>query len=358
MVGSVAFRTVDGQEHQRSIVDGRFGPGDGTDLDLRALVALPGFTDAHGHLANDSLNDYLGAPPTSTPTERAFAQLRSGVFLVYDKGGATRGHLAVLDEDPLRRPDLEMAGSIIHPPGGYYPGVSDRESDVADLVAVATEEATGPAKWVKLIGDWPRPGLGAIPNYEDHDLARVVATAHGAGCRVAIHTAAPGTPSMAVRAGVDSIEHGLFLSQDDIEALGARGGAWVPTLIAMGAIRDSLRAGSSGQILFDAGIRNAASLLSDAVDAGVHVLPGTDLAVPHGRVAQEAIAMAGAGLGAARALESLTSTGRTYAGLGDPWALGAPADLVAVAGDPAEDLTTLLDPVLVLRHGHVLVDRR
>ncbi|NND83885.1 MAG: amidohydrolase family protein [Acidimicrobiia bacterium] len=358
MVASVTFRTLDGSEHRRSITSGRFSRGDDVGLDLRSLVALPGFTDAHGHLANDSLDDYLGAAPASSPVDRAFAQLRSGVFLVFDKGAASRGHLALLEEDPTRRPDLEMAGSIIHPPGGYYPGVSDRESEAADLVRVASEEAAGPARWVKLIGDWPRPGLGAIPNYEEEDLAAVVATAHEADCRVAIHTAAPGTPSMAVRAGVDSIEHGLFLTADDVEALGARGGAWVPTLLAMGSIRDSLRAGSSGQILFDDGIRNAASLLRDAVDAGVHVLAGTDLAVPHGRVAEEAVAMAEAGLGPALAVEALTTTGRTYAGLGDPWEDGAPADLVAVAGDPLGDPATLLDPVVVMRHGRLLVDHR
>lgn len=357
-MATVAFRTADGTEYVRSIVDGRFTPGGAPDLDLRALTSLPGFTDAHAHLANDSLDDYLGASPASSPAGRAFAHLRSGVFLVYDKGAANRSHLSVLDEDPSRRPDLEMAGSIIHPPGGYYPGVSDRESDVADLVAVASEEASGPARWVKLIGDWPRPGLGAIPNYDEGDLARVVATAHAAGCRVAIHTAAPGTPSMAVRAGVDSIEHGLFLGAGDIELLGSRGGAWVPTLIAMASIRDALRAGSSGQILFDDGLRNAASLLRDAVDAGVHVLAGTDLAVPHGRVAEEAVAMAEAGLGPALALEALTTAGRAYAGLGDPWADGSPADLVAVAGDPTSDPTTLLDPVVVMRHGDLLVDRR
>ncbi len=358
MATSVAFRTLDGHEHHRGVADGHFAGEPPATLDLRHLVTLPGYTDAHGHLANDSLDDYLGAAPTSSPPERAFAQVRSGVFLLLDKGGAHRGHLAVLAEDPTRRPDLEMAGSIIHPPGGYYPGVSDGESDVADLVRVAAEEASAPASWVKLIGDWPRPGLGAIPNYDVDDLASVVEVAHEAGCRVAIHTAAPGTPSIAVAAGVDSIEHGLFLTAEDVGALGARGGAWVPTLVAMRAIRDSLGAGSSGQVLFDEGIRNAASLLGHAVESGVHVLAGTDLAVPHGHVAVEAIAMAEAGLGIEAALEALTRTGRAYAGLGDPWADGAPADLVAVAGDPREDPSTLLDPVVVMRHGQLIVDRR
>lgn len=355
---SVAFRTHDGAEHVKSTVNGTFGPADEADLDLRRWTTLPGFTDAHGHLANDSLDDYLGGRLASTPTERAFAQLRGGVFLVFDKGAADRGHLALLEEDPARRPDLEMAGSIIHPPGGYYPGVSDRESEVEDLVRIAAEEATAPARWVKLIGDWPRPGRGAVPNYDEGDLATVVDVAHRAGCRVAIHTAAPETPSMAVRAGVDSIEHGLFLTADDVAALGARGGAWVPTLLAMGAIRDSLRAGGSGRALFDDGIANASSLLADAVGAGVLVLAGTDLAVPHGRVAEEAIAMARAGLGARAAIEALTTSGRRHAGLGDPWDDGAPADLVAVEGDPVADPTTLLEPVVVMRHGLLVVDRR
>lgn len=358
---TISIRTLSGQSVTLGVSDGRFTAPDGdAPLDLTGLHAVRGLVDAHAHLANESIHDVadLTATPPGSPKTRAWTHLESGVFLLFDKGGRDRSHLRILSEPPSRRPDLEMAGTILYPPGGYYAGFADLEVDLADLTSIIGEQASGDASWVKLVGDWPKPGQGPTPNYTEEQLAEVVSVAHGAGRRVAIHAAAPRTSSMAVAAGVDSIEHGLFLTPDDVAALGARGGAWVPTISAMTMVRDSLRPGGSGWNLFDEGIANARSLLVDAVDAGVTVLCGTDLGLAHGQVAHEAVELARSGLSPEQTVTAVTTAGYDYAGLGSSFAPGEPADVVAFAANPLEDITTLTSPVVVIRRGSVLVDRR
>ena len=106
------------------------------------------------------------------------------------------------------------------------------EVEADELVAHVRDVADTTGGWIKLVGDWPRRGQGPVNNYPLDRLTEAVDVAHEAGARVAIHTMA-GSASDAVAAGVDSIEHGPFLTAEDIAALAARGGAWVPTIVNM-----------------------------------------------------------------------------------------------------------------------------
>lgn len=331
------------------------GPADGV-IDLRHHHVVRGLVDAHAHLGADGLHQLDHRPTIAEARGRAYAHLESGVFLVLDKGGRDGALLRLAHEPPSDVPDLEMAGWMLAPEGGYYDGYAEpvTPGDLAAAVAAAAEGAA----WVKLVGDWPRRGEGPRPNFTVDDLRAAVAVAHAAGSRVAIHTAAPTTPSMAVEAGIDSIEHGLFLTEDDVTALGARGGTWVPTLHAMTQLAASMRPGSSGADLLARGIANATGLLGVALDAGVTILCGTDLSVPHGRVAVEAQALASAGLPADAVVAAATEAGWVATGRPHRPAVGAPADLVAFARDPRDDIAGLARPSLVVRAGRVLVDRR
>jgi hypothetical protein len=287
----------------------------------------------------------------------AWAQLEGGVFLVADKGTSDDLSLRVLDEPPTRRPELHLAGRIITSPGGYFAGFGHEvsEEDLVDLVRRATGAGDGRATWVKLIGDWPKKGVGPTPNFSQEAMARAVEVAHAAGCRTAIHTCAPTTATLAVAAGIDSIEHGLFLTADDVAALGRRGGAWVPTIGAMEATRDELGPESSGGKLFARGLDNVRELLAGAPDAGVTVLAGTDLQLPHGGVAAEALRLHEYGLTADQVVDALTVTAYSY--LGTRWGFepGQRADVVFLDADPRHDLTALARPVLALRLGRAVV---
>lgn len=316
------------------------------------LWAVPGLVDAHAHLGAST----VGTQRTTTDDEalvaageNAWAQLAGGVFLVFEKGSRNRSLLRLAARPPDRRPELSMAGPIIAPQGGYYPDFSAEVS--TDGLQAAVAEAAEGAGWVKLVGDWPRPGQGAVINYDESALRAAVDVAHGAGCKVAIHTNAPGTPGMAVRAGVDSIEHGLFLTGDDLAELGARRGAWVPTIAAMEGVRDMLGTQSSGGRLFAAGLDNVRQLLDGARSLGVTVLAGSDLHLPHGGIAGEALRMVEYGMPEADAIWALTTAGREYLGLGEAWMSGRPANAVFYGQNPTEDPAVLGHPAGILYRG-------
>ena len=181
------------------------------------------------------------------------------MFLVVDKGWCDSSVVATLtDAPPSEAPDFEGAARIVAVEGGYYPGFAE-ETDPAGLSEVIHQAAGDGNGWVKLVGDWPRKGRGALPNFEPEHLKTVVEVSHAAGVRVAIHTMAPEVASWAVAAGVDSIEHGLFLTPEDLEALADRAGGWVPTILRCEALIEALGAESSGGKLLAAGLENVAS---------------------------------------------------------------------------------------------------
>ncbi len=255
----LTIRTLDGATHELTVIDGHFRPaGEQVDrvVDTGGWWAVPGLADCHAHLGGGNEDDNSDPEAILERTKaNAWAQLEGGVFLVADKGHSTSVTLRVLNEPPDRRPELQMAGQMIASPGGYYAGFA-REVEANELAGAVRNATGGGASWVKLVGDWPRKGVGAVTNFSEAAMHQAVNVAHAADCRVAIHAAAPETSSMAVAAGIDSIEHGLFLTADDLVALGARGGAWVPTIAAMESIRDMLGTASSGGKLFAEGLDN------------------------------------------------------------------------------------------------------
>ncbi len=286
---------------------------------------------------------------------RAFACVKGGVFLGLEKGWCDEVVLSILDDPREVRPDLQAAGRMITTTGGYYPGFGN-EVDDAELAAAVGAAARRSGGWVKIVGDWPRKGRGALANFSEDALRAAVAVAHEGGARVAVHTMARDVPSMAVRAGVDSIEHGLFLTEDDLEMLGSRGGAWVPTVVNVEAVIDQIGVDSSGGRLLTEGLDRVRQLLPGAGAAGVSVLAGSDLSVPHGRIGEEVVRLVQFGLDPAEAMDAASKNAYRYAGVETGFRPGLPADLVSFAADPRDEIETLLAPVLVIRNGLVLAD--
>lgn len=203
---------------------------------------------------------------------------------------------------------------------------------------------------MKIVGDWPRKGRGPLANFTEESLAEAVRIAHKGGAKVAIHTMAPEVPTMAVAAGVDSIEHGLFLTSEDLEVLGRRGGAWVPTILRMEAIMEMLGSDSSGGRLIAQGLENVTELLS-TVPEGVAVLAGTDLAEQSARIGREVAALSSKGLSVERAVRAATSTVYSYLGRPPGFEKGQSADVVLFDRDPYEDPSVLEEPSVVIRQG-------
>jgi len=160
--------------------------------------------------------------------------------------------------------------------------------------------------------------------------------------------------SDAVAAGVDSIEHGPFLTEEDLKALAKRGGAWVPTIGNQKYWVDALGQESSGGKLFAAGLERMANNLPLAEEIGLTVLAGSDLAIPHGQIATEARLLRDHGLSDKAATIATSTAAFDYVGRTERLGPGDTADAVFFAENPYDDVTTLDRPKLIIHRGRVI----
>ena len=348
------LQSPDGETIVRDTAGGRWAePFGEPDLTLGADDwALPGLVDAHVHFAREIMDlqpgDFEGA------RRRALLALEGGVMLALDKGWRDLTVVGLIEKVALvDRPDIETAGVALASEDGYYAGFA-RMIATGDMKGAVKRAASESRGWVKLIGDWPRKGVGPVANFSEDELATAVATARSSGAKVAIHTMAREVPSMAVRAGVHSIEHGLFLTEEDIEALGSRRGIWVPTVIQMEAVIRKLGETSSGGRLITEGLVGVARLLPMAAEAGVHVLTGTDMAVGAHQVGREAVRLWDMGMPARDVVRGISHSGLEATNRPYRFEVGAPADAVFYRANPVDDLGVLAHPRHVVRHGRVL----
>ena len=220
----------------------RMVSGTGEQEELPGRYALAGLVDAHAHPTVDT--DEHG--PFLADGEFGAARLKeyaaSGVTVIRDVGGRSHVTLGFAHSAKAGRPVVTAAGRFLAPANRYFPRM---HSPVApdELVAAIKAEVAAGAAWVKIIGDAPEWGTGgplpdsAAATYDLDTLRQAVDAAHAAGARVAVHSNLPDSGLAAI--GADSIEHGKALSHSEIEALGARVGAWTPTLCAVLHNRDS-----------------------------------------------------------------------------------------------------------------------
>jgi imidazolonepropionase-like amidohydrolase len=330
---------------------------DGASADARTIVdggfLVPGLVDAHAHLTISS------GPETTVVDDEgvrrhARAQLAGGVLLVREPGGASRASARLGPDDGA--PRMQSAGRWLAGPGRFFPGWA-REVDGAELTGAAVEELrAADGGWVKVIGDWRVEDVRA-PSFDGATLADLVRRVHDAGARVAIHAILAETVEIAIESGCDSIEHGTFASEGMVAAVAARGIALTPTIGAVTApVPDDappvVRDGSAEMA------RSVRRVVRDAWEAGVELLAGTDIAIPHGEIRREIELLASCGVPPEAALAAGSWAARSFLGL-PGIEEGAPADLVAYARDPREDLSVLGDPVaIVLDGGPVETHRR
>lgn len=345
----VTLRDPIGDTVVRGIEDGLWTESDGGEPIGADWWALPGLVDAHSHIAAPELNYQPG--DLEGAIARAREALAAGVMLLLDKGWTDTTTIEMIDTVPeTDRPEIEAAARLIANAGGYMPGFA-REVAPETLEEAVRSEAAAGRGWVKIVGDWPRRGVGPVANFTEAEMVRVVEIAAEHGARVAIHTMAEDAPAAAVRAGVHSIEHGLFLNDEDIAILGQRSGMWVPTFLRIEATAAQLGPESSGGRLLARGLENASRLISDAVDAGVHVLAGTDLVGSPANIAAEALKLSRYGLSARQMVEAVSKAGFLATGRVANFELGSAADAVFFPADPVEEPAVLAHPVMVLRRG-------
>jgi imidazolonepropionase-like amidohydrolase len=232
--------------------------------------------------------------------------------------------------------------------------------DGVDLIKTATSGGAGghgEAMWWR--------------NQTDEELQALVDEAHSTGHRVACHAHTAESIKRAVRAGVDTIEHGSYLDEEGIELLLRHDATLVPTLFIRSeyAVAPHRKSGSAPEKLakFEELARAGAASLYPAYKAGVRIALGTDIGRTlreyFGRNAHELELMVGVGLAPADALLAATRNAAVALGQADRLGTleaGKVADLLAVDGDPVADIRALADPArlqLVVKDGHIVVNR-
>jgi imidazolonepropionase-like amidohydrolase len=337
-------------------------------LEFPGATLLPGLIDVHVHLVASAGPDLAADVPRSE-AERTMAavanarrQLDQGITLVRDLGAPGAEAVVVgraVEAGTVAGPRVLAAGPAVTMTGGHIAYLG-RVADGPDAMraAVRANLALG-ARCIKVVATGGVLTMGIDPRepaYTQPELEALVEEAHRLGLTVAAHAIGEGGVAAALRAGVDSIEHGMFLDAAAIELFLATGARYTPTFSAPhgilggpsvpGWIKERARPAAEAQ---------RASFLA-AVQAGVPVVAGTDAGTPdnpHGGVAGEVAFMVEAGLDVLLAVRAATAEAADLLGVPDRGVLrpGAAADVLVADGDVAADITALRRPVAVFQDG-------
>jgi imidazolonepropionase-like amidohydrolase len=249
---------------------------------------------------------------------------------------------------------MQTAGRFIAGVGRYFPGLA-REVTPDGLVEAVADELAWSGHWAKVIGDFFDESGRLTPVFPLDALRAAASAAHEAGGRITMHCMTAAAAESAIGAGFDAIEHGTGITADLVDEMGSRGMTWVPTIAILDPIRQMLAADPSMDAASILPTLDAhAGMVRRGAARGMRILAGTDAGmVPHGVVSSEIRLLAAAGLPAWDALAAGSWEARRYLGL--PLIEdGAPADLVVYPDDPAEDLSVLDHPSLVMLDGRVV----
>ena len=371
----------------RSIEDGATAPAGATVVDMRSRTVMPGMTDVHVHLTGDAGQPwYQGLTPKYSEAyaaivglRNALAMARAGFTTVRDLGSGPESGLATRDairDGAFPGPRIQVSGPALSMIGGHGDAAVGFNPELAEAVnqqgqvgvctgadecarAVRKIAATG-VDVIKFhaTGGVLDPGaMGLEQHFTDAEMKAIVDTAHSLHLKAAAHAHGAGGILAAVRAGVDSIEHGTFIDDAGVREMKARGSYYSATLMAFSGLNQYIGKGiftPNSEIKARQALAQWGVGLNKAYKAGVRIALGTDSGVaPHSQANQElGLMVSKGGMSPRDALVAATTGGPELLGLSaetgtlDP---GKSADLIAVDGDP------LVDPAAVTHVAYVMV---
>jgi imidazolonepropionase-like amidohydrolase len=370
-------RVFDGSSELKSVdvvvADGRIvdvGPGlDGDEaVDLAGRAVLPGLFDCHTHVmfgpARLDTNRELETPFSYwfyAAIENLRRTLDIGITTVRDAGYADLGVKMAVADGRIAGPRLHISTAILSQTGGHSDGwlPSGYDSTTVTWPGMPSGIVDGPDEMRKRAREVIRAGADQIKvctsggvlsprddprhgHFRAAELDVLVEEATAAGLHVMAHAqGAPGIKA-AVRAGIRSIEHGIYLDDEAIELM-LEAGTWlVPTLLAPQGVLD---AEAAGVAIPPASLRKAREVIdihraavTRAIGAGVKVAMGTDSGITeHGQNLRELAMMVDCGMSPLQAMLATTQSAAELLGVEDDLGsieAGKRADLVIVAGDP------------------------
>jgi imidazolonepropionase-like amidohydrolase len=344
------------------------------DMEINMLLGGPGAGTMHGVQDDAVYRTLRGIVNCRTTLLAGFTTVRNLGLFVKTGGYLLDVSLArAIDNGWVDGPRIVPAGHAITPTGGHLdptmfqrfaPGVLPLsvEEGIANGVsevrkAVRYQIKYG-AKVIKISasgGVMSHSTAAGAQQYSDEELEAIVDEAHRAGTRVAAHAHGDSGIRACIRAGVDCIEHGSLASDSTIQMMVEHGTFLVPTSYLSEGL-DVSRADPALRAKAAEIFPRARAMLGKAIAAGVKIACGTDApAIPHGDNAKELWAMVDRGMTPMQALRAATVTSAELIEADDRGRLapGLLADIIAVPGDPSEDITVAQDVQFVMKDGRI-----
>ena len=366
-------------------------PADSEQIDASGLTVLPGLIDCHVHLVNLGEGLDMGRMLTTPPTlellqtvRAARRTLEAGFTTVRDAAGSPSGVRMAIDAGYFPGPRLFVTISALSQTGGHTDShfmcgadldipLPDRPHGTVDGVEPmrrrVRELIRAGADWIKVCTSGGVLSPGDQPHHAALTLDEIKAAVEEAaaqGIKVMAHAQANAGIKNALRAGVATIEHGIWLDGDAIEMMLDGGNALVPTLVAPRWVIRHSEAGKMPAYAAEkarAVIADHTASIRHAIEAGVKIAFGTDTGVgPHGTNGEEFLLMYELGMEPIDCIRAATTVAAETIGMPGVGQLkeGWWADLIGVPGDPLADLTLLAKPDnvhLVVKGGEVVKAR-
>jgi imidazolonepropionase-like amidohydrolase len=352
-------------------------------IDLSNRTVLPGLIDCHTHLTFSPFTGAYRALSISVPREallgarNARVTLEAGFTTVRNVGADGFADVALRDAinaGDVPGPRMLVSGPPLSITGGHADenllapefhysadGVADGVPAVMAKVREDIKYGADVIKFMATGGVLSQGDNPALAQYSPEEMNAIITTAHGLGRKVAAHAHGALGIRYAVMAGVDSIEHGSFIDEEDIQLMKQRGTYLVPTLYLMDWFMENYqKMGLTENMLAKARVVMPAARenISHAMHEGVKIAFGTDAAVyPHGLNAHEFPVMVKLGMTPLGAIQASTINAADLIGWTDRVGAIEPgkfADLVAVEGDPLQDVSVLEHVDLVMKGGEVV----
>jgi imidazolonepropionase-like amidohydrolase len=358
-------------------------------IDLGDATLLPGFIDAHTHLTGMYREDYTRAQLDSLQkpipemaldaSVNARITLMAGFTTVRDVGShdyLDAGLRNAINRGVVPGPRMLVAVHAIGATGGHCDETGFREGAVGKETGPEVGVVNGADEARRAVRLAHKYGATIIktcatggvlsladavdtPQLTQAELDALVDEAHALRLKAAAHAHGAEGAKRAIRAGIDSIEHGSFLDEEALEMMKQRGTYYVPTLMAVQGLTEQIQKGVAipPAILLKAQAAIAAvhETFQKAITKGIKIGLGTDAAVyPHGRNAEEFHQMVDLGMKPIDALKAGTSSDADLLGLADKIGTlesGKLADVVAVPGNPVENIRQTEHVFFVMKEG-------